>query len=152
VLVLAGSAGTASAQASSAAAQPLPECVTQFTAIRSDVEQRGLAAKAASEKHASRAEMCKLVTAYGAAESKWIEFAEGNMSKCGIPKDIVAQLKTVHARTAEGQKKLCTAGFQPGFAPEDAPRFAPGDLREDYRFGPPTEPERVRSYLLDIAG
>jgi hypothetical protein len=85
------------------------ECMTQFTALRSEVEKRGMAAKTAGEKHATREEMCQMVTAYGAAETKWIKFAEGNMSKCGIPKEIVTQLKSVHAKTADGQKKLCAA-------------------------------------------
>jgi hypothetical protein len=89
---------------------PPPECMTQFTTLRAEVEKRGMAARTASEKHASREEMCKLVTEYGAAETKWIKYTEGNMSKCGIPKEIVAQLKTVHAKTADGQKKLCAAG------------------------------------------
>ena len=86
------------------------ECMTQFTTLRGEVEKRGMAAKAASEKQATREEMCKLVTVYGAAETKWIKFAVGNMSKCGIPKQIVDQLKSVHAKTAEGQKRLCAAG------------------------------------------
>src|SRR5262249_56780005 len=89
---------------------------TKFAALRAEVEKRGMAARTASEKHASREEMCKLVTAYGTAESKWIKYAEGNMSKCGIPKEIVTQLKTVHAKTADGQKKLCAAGPAGGAA------------------------------------
>jgi len=92
---------------------PPPECQTQFTALRSEVEKRGIAAKTASEKHASREEMCKLVTEYGAAETKWIKYTESHMSKCGIPKEIVAQLKAVHVKTADGQKKLCAAGPAP---------------------------------------
>jgi hypothetical protein len=98
------------------------ECMTQFTSLRSDVEKRGMAAKAAGEKKATREEMCKLVTAYSAAELKWIKFAEGSASKCGIPKDIVKQLKTVHARTTDGQKKLCAAG--PAGGPAAAPTLS----------------------------
>ena len=86
------------------------ECMTQFTTLRAEVEKRGLAAKAGGEKRVSREEMCKLVTEYNTAEIKWVKYAEGNMTKCGIPKEIVTQLKTVHAKTAEGQKKLCAAG------------------------------------------
>jgi hypothetical protein len=92
------------------------ECMTQFTTLRSEVEKKGMAAKAGGEKQASREEMCKLVTAYSAAEIKWVKFSESNMSKCGIPKEIIAQLKTVHAKTADGQKKLCAAGPAGGLA------------------------------------
>jgi hypothetical protein len=100
----------------------MQECATQFQALRSDVEKKGMAAKAASEKQVAREEMCKLVTAYSAAEVKWVKYAEGNMTKCGIPKEIVTQLKTVHARTAEGQKKLCAAG--PAGGPAAAPTLS----------------------------
>jgi hypothetical protein len=92
------------------------ECMTQFTSLRSEVEKRGMAAKAGGEKQVSREEMCKLVTAYSSAEVKWVKFAEGNMTKCGIPKEIVTQLKSVHAKTADGQKKLCSAGPAGGAA------------------------------------
>jgi hypothetical protein len=98
------------------------ECMTKFVSLRSEVEKHGLAAKAAGEKHASREEMCKLVTAYGAAEVKWVKFVEGNMTKCGIPKEIVTQLKTVHAHTAAGQKQLCAAG--PAAGPAAAPTLS----------------------------
>ena len=89
---------------------PQQECMTKFTALRSEVEKRGMAAKAASAEQVSREEMCKLVKAYGAAETKWIKFAEAAMATCGIPTEIVAQMRTIHARTADGEKKLCAAG------------------------------------------
>jgi hypothetical protein len=98
------------------------ECIGPFTALRAEVEKRGMAARAGGEKQVSREEMCKLVTAYGAAELKWIKFTEANMSKCGIPKQIVQQLKTVHAKTNEGQKKLCSAG--PAGGPAAAPTLS----------------------------
>jgi|SRR5579871_5400641 len=94
----------------------MQECATQFQTLRSEVEKRGMAAKAGGEKQVAREEMCKLVTAYSAAEAKWVKFAEVSMTKCGIPKEIVTQLKAGHARTAEGQKKLCAAGPAGGVA------------------------------------
>jgi hypothetical protein len=98
------------------------ECMTKFTELRSDVEKKGMAAKAGGDKQVSREEMCKLVTTYSAAEVKWVKFAETNMAKCSIPKEIVHQLKTVHVKTAEGQKKLCAAG--PAGGPAAAPTLS----------------------------
>lgn len=92
------------------------ECMTEFGALRAEVEKRGQVAKAGGEKHVTREEMCKLVTSYAVAETKWVKYAEVNMSKCGIPKEIITQLKTVHAKTADGQKKLCSAGPAPASA------------------------------------
>ena len=111
--------------------------MTKFSELRSDVEKKGMAAKAAGEKQAPREEMCKLVTIYSAAETKWVKYAEGNMSKCGIPKEIVHQLKTVHAKTAEGQKKLCSAGPGPAAAPTLSDALGTATL-------PSREPEKKR--------
>ena len=94
----------------------MQECSTQFQTLRSEVEKKGMAARAGGEKQVAREEMCKLVTAYSAAEAKWVKFAEVSMAKCGIPKEIVTQLKTAHNKTAEGQKKLCAAGPAGGVA------------------------------------
>jgi hypothetical protein len=87
-----------------------PPCVTEFSKYREDVQKKGAAAKQASEKHVSREELCKLITAYGAAEVTWIKFAEHGVSACGIPAEIVAQLKQVHGRTETAREKICAAG------------------------------------------
>jgi hypothetical protein len=95
-------------------AGPTPEqadCMREFQVFRQEVEKRGLAAKAAGESHkASREEMCKLVTAYSGAEAKWIKYSADNMSKCGIPREIVDQIKKAHAHTDEARTKICSAG------------------------------------------
>jgi len=98
------------------------ECIAPFTTLRAEVEKRGMAAKAGGEKHVAREEMCKLVTLYSTAEAKWIKFAETNKSKCGIPDQIIHQLKAVHAKTTEGQKNLCSAG--PAGGPAAAPTLS----------------------------
>jgi len=89
-------------------------CIQEFAKYREEVEKRAIAAKTASEKKATREEMCSLVTAYSAAEAKWIKFSEDNMAKCGIPKEAVGQIKGVHVHTADARKKICAAGPQAG--------------------------------------
>jgi hypothetical protein len=86
------------------------ECMTQFTALRTEAEKRGQAAKLVSEKKPpSREDLCKAVTALTAAQLKWTKYVESNIAKCGIPKEIVTQLKAAHAKTAQGQKQICSA-------------------------------------------
>jgi hypothetical protein len=45
------------------------------------VQKRGLAAKAAGQRKASREEMCKNITAYSAAELKWVTYSEDNVKE-----------------------------------------------------------------------
>jgi len=102
---------------------PTPEqlaCMKSFTEYREDTEKRGLAAKAAGERKQkpSREEFCKLVTAYADSEGRWMKFTAENLAKCGIPKQILEQIKIAHTHTTEAKTKICSAGPGPaGAAP-----------------------------------
>ena len=61
-LMIAGSVAPLRAQAPWASAPP--ECAAQFTALRSQVEKTGMAAKAGADNRVSRQELCKLVNAF----------------------------------------------------------------------------------------
>jgi hypothetical protein len=86
-----------------------PPCVAEFAKLRDDVQKRGLAAKAAGEHKVSREEMCKHIMAYSAAELKWVKYTEANVQTCGIPAEVVQQLKQVHTNTEQTKEKICTA-------------------------------------------
>jgi hypothetical protein len=88
----------------------VPPCMADFTKLREEVEKKGLAAKAAGQKRASREEMCKLITSYAASEAKWVKFTETGVGTCGIPPQIANQLKQVHANTEQTKEKICAAG------------------------------------------
>ena len=87
-----------------------PPCVVEFGKMRDDVQKKGAAAKNASERKVAREEMCKMVTIYSDAEAKWVKFAETGVSACGIPVEIVNQLKQVHSRTSQARERICSAG------------------------------------------
>jgi hypothetical protein len=92
-----------------------PPCMAEFAKLRDDVQKRGQAAKAAGERKVSREEMCKHITAYSAAELKWVKYTEANTASCGIPGEVVQQLKQVHSNTEQTKEKICAAG--PSAAP-----------------------------------
>jgi len=103
--------------------QPSP-CMAEFTKLREEVQKMGLAAKlemglaaklAAGQRKVVREEMCKHITVYSAAELKWVEYAEANVTSCGIPVQIVNQLKEVHGHTEQTKEKICAPG--PSAAP-----------------------------------
>jgi hypothetical protein len=93
-----------------------PPCVVEFGKLRDDVQKKGMAAKTAQEHKVAREEMCKIVTAYAAAEQKWLKFAETGVTACGIPNEVVSQLKQVHARTEQAKTNICSAGPPGGVA------------------------------------
>jgi hypothetical protein len=87
-----------------------PPCMAEFARLREDVQKRALAAKAAGQRKVSREEMCKHITAYSAAELKWVKYTEANTSSCGIPAEVAQQLKQVHSNTEQTKEKICAAG------------------------------------------
>jgi crotonobetainyl-CoA:carnitine CoA-transferase CaiB-like acyl-CoA transferase len=112
----------------------------EFAKLREDVQKRGLAAKAAGQRKASREEMCKHITAYSAAELKWDEYTEANVTGCGIPAEVVQQLKQVHSNTENIKEKICAGVPSPWF---DVPSLRLNDS------GPPSR--RLPSAPLRIA-
>jgi hypothetical protein len=88
------------------------ECMKGFIPLREDAERRGKLIKAASDRHASPDEACKLIGNFGQAEIKMIKYVETHAAKCGIPPQITEQLKTGHKNTESMQKKVCTVAQQ----------------------------------------
>jgi hypothetical protein len=88
-----------------------PLCMAEFAELRDDVQKRGLAAKAAGQRKASREEMCKNITAYGAAQLKWVKYSEDNVTSCAIPTELVSQLKQAHSNTEQIKEKICASVF-----------------------------------------
>jgi len=114
------------------AAAQTPPCRAEFAELRDDVQRKGLAAKAAGQRKASREEMCKHITAYSAAELKWVKYTEANVESCAISAEVVSQLKQVHSNTEQTKEKICAAGPITGPFPSlrDGPSGAPPSLRD----------------------
>ncbi len=83
-----------------------------FVPLREEAEKRGKLIKAASDRHASPDEACKLIGNFGQAEIKMIKYVETNASKCGIPPQISDQLKSGHKNTEKMQKQVCNVAQQ----------------------------------------
>ena len=98
----------------------------QFPAIREDVEKGGAAIKAASERKAPREEACPLFKTFVLREAKMLKFLETNRTVCGVPPNIITQIKTNHAGSIRIRNQLCSA----------APAAAQGPSLSDALGGP----------------
>ena len=92
---------------------PPPRCMAEFTRLRGEVEKKGMAAKAAGQRHASREELCALVTSYADAEATWVRFTEAGVRTCGIAVQVANQLKQMLANTEQTREKICTGHTGP---------------------------------------
>jgi len=93
------------------------ECMKGFLPLRTEAERRGKLIKAASDRHASPQEACKLIEGFGQSEVKMIKYVEANASKCAIPAQIAEQLKAGHKNTETMQKKVCEVAQQAARGP-----------------------------------
>jgi hypothetical protein len=87
-------------------------CMKDFMPLRQEAERRGKLIKAASDRHATPDEACKLIKNFGQAEIKMISFVESHLTKCSIPPQVADQLKNGHKNTETMQTKVCAVAAQ----------------------------------------
>jgi hypothetical protein len=96
----------------SQAGGPADACMKGFIPLREEAEKRGKMIKAASDRHATPDEACKLIANFSQSEIKMIKYVETNSAKCGIPAQIAEQLRGGHKNTESMQKKVCNVAQQ----------------------------------------
>lgn len=84
-------------------------CLT-FPALREEVEKSGTAIRQASERKASREEVCPLFKNFAVREGKMLTFLQTNQKNCGVPPTVVSQLRTTHAKTIQVRNAVCSVG------------------------------------------
>ena len=95
------------------APQQAPPCVQEFGKLRDDAGKKAAEIRAANTRKVPAPEACKLFNAFSAAEEKMVKYAEANSVWCGIPPQIVTQIKQQHAKTTEIRTRICQAAAAP---------------------------------------
>ena len=93
--------------------QQEPPCLKDFAKLRDEAQKRAGLIRTASDRKASAKEACALFNAFSAAELKLIKYATDNAASCGIPQQVVTQMKQGHAKTGEIRSKVCKAATAP---------------------------------------
>jgi len=96
----------------SAPQAPPPAC-QQLLSTRDDVNKHGQALQAAGQKKAPPDELCKLFKAFLTVETKMIKGLEEHSATCGVPTDVLKQVKAGHSKAAQMGKQICDAAAQP---------------------------------------
>lgn len=92
-------------------------CLT-FPVLREDMEKTAGAIRAASERKASREEVCPLFKSIVIKEDKMLKFLITHQKLCGVPPTVITQVKTNHSQTTRIRNVVCsTAPAGPGAAP-----------------------------------
>lgn len=93
--------------------QQEPPCFKEFSALRDDAQNKAKAAIAASKRKVPPQEACKYLNALVASESKLVKFVETNSGWCGIPPQVLTQMKQQHGGTAKARDRICQFAAHP---------------------------------------
>jgi hypothetical protein len=83
-------------------------CLT-FPSIREDVEKGAASIRTASERKAAREEVCPLFKSFAVKEANLVKFLETNRKLCGVPPDVITQVRQNHAKTIQIRNTVCSA-------------------------------------------
>src|SRR5689334_6184734 len=89
--------------------QQQPPCFKDFMALRQDAEKHGAAIKAAGERKATPQEACKLFNALLTSARKMVKYVETNGTWCGIPAQVLTQLKEQDKQVSQARDRICQA-------------------------------------------
>ena len=98
-------------------------CAADFVPLRQEAEKRAGALRVAAARKAQRNEICNLITRFSEAEGKFAKYVEANQTWCGIPSQIVAQIKANHAKTMQTRTNRSAATAAMG---AQGPAIPPG--------------------------
>ncbi|MDO8878698.1 MAG: hypothetical protein Q8M24_17505 [Pseudolabrys sp.] len=104
------------------------QCLEEFVTLRKHVEKHGGAIQTASQRKVkpSAQVACGLFNAFTAAERKMYVYATKNAASCGIPPQVIENLKQARAKSDDIRTKVCQAAASGG--PQRAP--APPSLSD----------------------
>jgi hypothetical protein len=102
----------------------------QLMANRDETQKHGQALSAAGQKKAPPEEICKLFKVFLAAETTMVNGLEEHSATCGVPSEVIRQVKAQHGKASQMAKQVCDAAARvPLRFDAPAPRFdAPAPL------------------------
>lgn len=93
--------------------QQVPPCVAEFDKLRNDAQKKAQAIQRAGQQKVPPKEACHLFNLFSAAEEKMLKYMVANKTSCGVPDEVVKQVRTDHARTADLRTKICKMAEAP---------------------------------------
>jgi hypothetical protein len=90
-----------------------PPCWDDFMPLREEAQKRATAISVAGKRKAEPNEICALLGRFAEAEAKVIQFVETNGQWCGIPPEMLKQMKESQSKAAELRERTCGAKSPP---------------------------------------
>jgi hypothetical protein len=90
-----------------------PACIKQFLSLRDAAAKKANEIRTAGEHHSPANVACRLFNEFTAAEAKMIKYAQENTVWCGIPPEVVTNIKAQHVKSTEIRNRVCQAAAAP---------------------------------------
>ena len=84
-----------------------------FLPLRDDTEKKATAVRAASKRKATPQEACSLFNSLISSQAKLTKFAEENGTWCGLPPQVVKQIKDSYTHANAIRVKVCEIAAHP---------------------------------------
>ena len=90
-----------------------PPCMADFTKLRNDTENKARMIQEAAKRKVQPKEACHLFTVFHAAQAKMYKYATDNATWCGIPPQVIEQIKTGMSQAQQIRTKVCRVAEAP---------------------------------------
>lgn len=97
------------------------DCNAEFQKLNAEMQKRGLAIKAASERKASAKDACVLLRRYTDAEGQMLAFLKKYTGPCGIPGELLKQMAMGASKSGMMRDNVCKAASGQAAAPPPPP-------------------------------
>ena len=95
----------------SAPQAPPPAC-QELLSNRDEVTKHGKALQAAGQKKVPPEELCKLFKVFLSVEDKMLKGLEEHSATCGVPAEVLKQVKAGHSKASQMGKQICDVAAQ----------------------------------------
>jgi hypothetical protein len=95
----------------SAPQAPPPAC-QQLLSTRDEVNKHSQAVQAAAQKKVPPDELCKVFKVFLSSETKLIKGLEEHSTTCGVPGEVIKQVKAGHSKASQIGKQVCDVAAQ----------------------------------------
>jgi hypothetical protein len=85
------------------------KCAHEVPPLRDEVQSKGNAIKAVTDRKGTREETCGAFKNFVAAESKYFKYLQDNKDVCGVPDDAIKVMKTTLSQHTTLRNRVCNA-------------------------------------------
>ena len=130
-------AGPSAAPPAGGFANPAQRVCLEFPTLRDEVQKAFFQIQEAGKRKLPREQACPMFKVAVAKEDKLLKFLETNKALCGVPPQIITQVKTGHTQAIRVRDQICSNRPAPGAGPTLSDALGAPIIADDADAGKP---------------